>query len=702
MKARDRFGSFCRSAQQAVISLLALILLLVVTGCGDEEPAEEEASDRPDVILVTIDTLRADAPSYAGGPAPTPFLDRLASEGLVFTNAHAHNVVTLPSHANIVTGTLPFEHGVRDNAGFTLPDKSVTIAERLRELGYATGAFVGAFPLDRRYRLDQGFETYDDRYREGSAPTQFIVPERSAEEVLQLATEWWTSSASSPRFLWIHLYDPHAPYEPPPRFAAVSEAAGSEYYGEVSATDDALQRYLRPILEQDRPFLVVTADHGEALGDHGELTHGLFAYEPTLAVPLIVWEPGWVSAGKVGLLVGHIDIVPTILDRLRLEIPSELPGRSLLSTKGDRDLYFESLSASMNRGWAPLVGMIRENWKYIDLPIVELYDLDTDPDETTNLADEERRTLFEIRDQLAEKAPGSKSVEGREVSSEESANLLSLGYVSGAQAKESYTADDDPKNLVKVDSMLHQIVDLYQRGELEEALSIADEVVRRRPDMAVGREMQAFLLQEGEQGEKAAETLREAVRAGTASVAIRKRLGLILSETGQAEEAVEILRPLAAEDDPDMLNAYGIALADTGRLQEAIEQFNRVLQVDSTNATAYQNLGIVALRAGDVPRAEGYLGRALALNDELPLALNALGVVRARKGDMPGAMQAWSRAVTLDPKQYDALLNLAMTATRTGNTALAKRSLEAFVNTAPPERYARELAAARQALAQMQ
>lgn len=675
------------------------LLLAALVGCAGEPPVAE-SSAQPDIVLITIDTLRADAPSYAGGPARTPFLDRLATEGVNFSGAHAHNVVTLPSHANILTGRLPYEHGVRDNAGFVLSPDESTLAERLRDAGYATGAFVGAFPLDRRYGLDQGFDVYDDRYREGSAPTQFVVPERPADEVLQLAVDWWRRNEGRPRFVWVHLYDPHAPYDPPEAFIP-SAGEHARYYGEVSATDDALRRHLEPILAADRPLVIVTSDHGEALGDHGELTHGLFAYEATLAVPLLLWEPGVVAPERVDARVSHVDIVPTILERLGLPAGEELAGVSLLGEPQDRDTYFESLSASLNRGWAPLVGLIRGDWKYIDLPLIELYDLAEDPGERTNLAEEQRRKLFELREILAGAAPAPEGIE-RSVSAEESANLLSLGYVSGSQVKERYTAADDPKNLVEIDGMLHQIVDAYQHGRREQALAIAEEVLRLRPDMAVGREMHAFLLQEEERPEAAAETLRAAVEDGTATPAMRKRLGLILSESGRAEEAVKVLAPLAGGNDPEMLNAYGIALADTGRLQEAVSQFDRVLRIDRTNATAYQNLGIVALRAGDVPRAENYLRRALDLNDELPLALNALGVVQARKGDPRSAIASWARAVKLDPAQYDALLNLGMTAGQTGDAVLARQSLEAFVARAPSERYATDIARARQILAQLQ
>src|SRR5687768_8381177 len=223
----------------------------------------ETAAGPPDVILITIDTLRADALGFAGNRnVQTPFLDRLAREGVVFTNAHAHNVVTLPSHANILTGLYPYQHGVRDNAGFKLDARYKTIATMLREKGYATGAFIGAFPLDARYGLNQGFDVYDDKYREGVNPLSFEVQERPASEVLDAATKWFRASAGRKRFLWIHLYDPHAPYRPPGEFARTY--ATTPYLGEIAAMDAALERILGPLIEEtSNLFTIVTADHGE-------------------------------------------------------------------------------------------------------------------------------------------------------------------------------------------------------------------------------------------------------------------------------------------------------------------------------------------------------------------------------------------------------------------------------------------------------
>ena len=670
---------------------IILVLVIASLACNRGEPKRETS---PDIILITIDTLRADSLGFAGrSDVETPFLDRLARESVVFTNAHAHNVVTLPSHANILTGLYPYQHGIRDNAGYKLDPKFATAATLLKQKGYATGAFIGAFPLDARFGLTRGFDVYDDKYPEGKGRLDFKVAERSAEEVLAAAAQWWRAQRG-PRFLWAHVYDPHAPYAPPEPFAA--RYAGRLYLGEIAYVDSMLSRFIAPLI-QPETMVIVTADHGEALGDHGELTHGLFAYEATLKVPLLARDPASLKGRSDNRPARHVDILPTLLERAGITKPTELPGQSLLAQRpGSSTTYFEALSASLNRGWAPLVGMIDQGHKYIDLPLPELYDLAADPAEASNLVSERRRVTTQLRSSLAAAAP--KPAGDRSLSPDQTAELQSLGYLAGSAAKKSYTVDDDPKKLVEIDGMMHGMVEMYQRGERAQAIETGRQIVQRQPDMVVGREMLAFMLQEAEQPEAAIATLQEAVKRGSATESLKIRLGLLYSETGRAKEAVEILAPFANKDEVDVLNAYGIALSDVGRGDEATRQFERVLAVDPTNATAHQNMGIVALRAGNAQLAEQHLTRALAIDAQMPLALNTLGVVYARSGRPAQAFDAWRKATAIDPRLYDALFNLAVVAGQNERWDIARQSLQQFIKTAPPKRYARELVSARQML----
>ena len=374
-----------RIALPVAAGLLAIAAALFVVHAR-ARPVTREAG--LDVLLITVDTLRADAlGAYGNARARTPWIDRLAAGGVRFDRAHAHNVVTLPSHANILSGRYPFEHGVRDNAGFRFPQDVDTLATRLKALGYRTGAFVSAFPLDSRFGLDRGFDVYDDAFADGRAAADFMLPERPAIDTVAAARRFLDAGDGRPSFLWLHVYDPHAPYLPPAAFAA--QFPGDPYHGEVAATDDALSALLRPLLaagRDGRTLVVLTGDHGESLGEHGELTHGLFAYEATLHVPLVMYAPRLLRPAVVSEPVRHVDILPTVLDALGQAVPADLPGRSLLrAAAGERltpaPAYFEALTAMLGRGWAPLYGVARGDDKLIDLPLPELYDLGRDPGE---------------------------------------------------------------------------------------------------------------------------------------------------------------------------------------------------------------------------------------------------------------------------------------------------------------------------------
>ena len=672
----------------AWVGIVVAVVLAAAAAFWFRRPSAAHEEPVTDIILVTIDTLRADATGFGGNTrVKTPFLDSLAARGTVFTHAHAHNVVTLPSHTNILTGLYPWQHGVRDNAGFILDAKHPTVAAQLRAAGFATGAFVSAFPLDSRFGLDRGFDVYDDGYRTGAGALDFAVQERPGNETLALAAQWWRNSAGRKRFLWVHIYEPHAPYLPAGRFR--EEYRDNPYLGEVATADAILGDALAPLLaESPRALVIVTGDHGESLGEHGEKTHGLFAYEATLAVPLVVVDPDHAS-GRDARYVRHIDIAPTILERAGLPRTAEMKGLPLFAP-GDRGYtYFEALSASLNRGWAPLVGALDDGKKLIELPIPELYDLPSDPKEATNRYRDERRSVTSLRGLLKADAPATPSAR-QKVGSEEQANLLSLGYISGTSAKTSYTEADDPKNLVGIDDQLHEAIAAYQGGDLAKALAISRAIVTARPEMQLAQEMLAFFLDQNEKPGEAIQVLERRVESGRGNDAVRIRLGLLLSETGRARDAIRLLQPFAAGGDPDILNAYGIALADSGDPAGAVREFERILATDPKNARAHQNLGIVALRTGNLPPARASLERALALDPDLPLALNALGVVEAQSGNFPAAIARWSRVVTLDPTQFDALFNLGVVAAEHGSHDIARKALTDYVTRAPEARYAAE------------
>jgi arylsulfatase A-like enzyme/Flp pilus assembly protein TadD len=676
------------------------VLLIVASACRNREASV--ARPVRDVVLVTIDTLRFDAVGFDGNSSgTTPNLDRYASEGRVFTRAHAHNVLTLPSHTNILTGLYPYQHGVRDNSGFRLDRKIPTAATLLAAKGFATGAFVAAFVLDSRYGLSRGFETYDELYRHVDEPLEFQIEQSRAEDVVSAALAWYRARAGKPRFLWVHLYDPHAPYDPPGGFR--QRYLRDPYLGEVAYTDSALSPLLEALREtRPAPLLIVTADHGESRGDHGELTHGLFAYEPTLHVPLFLWCPDLVAPGRDPVPARHVDILATILDAVGAPSEARPPGVSLIASrpKARGDSYFESLSPSFNRGWAPLRGLLRGQEKYIDLPIAELYDLAADPEERKNLAPARSDALRRLRKDLLEIPAGP--TDPGPVGSEEAGKLRSLGYLSGSPAsKASYGPEDDPKSRIGVDRQLHQFVELVESGDREAALALSREIVAANPRMRMGYEHLAFLLREKGDLAEAVRVFERANANGAGGESIDRRRALILMEMGRAREAVAVLSRYEESLDTETMNALGIALSDAGRGEEALRLFGRVLEIEPGNGFAYQNAGIASLKLGRAVEARESLEKALAIHERNPRAWNALGVARMQLKEPEKALEAWAQCLKYDPKQYDALYNVGRVAGQIGDWKRAREAFERFVATAPRSRYGRDIREVRAALAAM-
>jgi arylsulfatase A-like enzyme/Tfp pilus assembly protein PilF len=611
-----------------------------------------------DVLLVTVDTLRADAVgAYGQRAATTPTIDRLAAGGVRFTNAHAHNVVTLPSHANILSGHLPFEHGVRDNAGFRFPKTLDTLATRLAARGYRTGAFVSAFTLESRFGLDRGFDVYDDRFADGAAPDAFVLPERTGFETVAAARAWLAGGDGRPSFAWVHLYDPHAPYRPPEPFA--SRFPGHPYLGDVAAADAALEPLLAPIVAgAGRPTIVVlTADHGESLGEHGEKTHGVFAYEATLHVPLVLFATG-LAPRTVADAIGHVDIVPTILEALGEAVPDALPGRSLLrlaagGSDAPRPTYFEALSGLTNRGWAPLHGVVAGGSKLIDLPLAELYALPDDPGETRNLIASRPDVREPLALLLARFTARDTGVRRDAESAETRERLASLGYLASAAPLPTrrFTEADDPKRLIELDGMLEAVIARHRTGDVAGALALCEEVVRRRPDMPAALVQQALLNRRLGRGAAAAAALKRAVALNPADESAVGLLGHYLNEDGHAAEAAALLEPYAAREDAalDVLVALGIAHARLGRHDRAAAAFARARTADPSNAMVLVQLGMSRLLAGARRDAAADFEAALRLDPRLALAHHGLALVASQEGRGDEAARRWRTAVALDP-----------------------------------------------------
>ena len=670
------------------IALAVAAVAALFAACSAELPTPEPPppTTADHVILITVDTLRADALGFAGNSrVATPALDRLAAAGRVFEDAHAHCVTTLPSHASILTGLYPYQHGARHNGGFVLGEEMPTLASILRDAGFATAAVVGAFPVASRFGLGRGFDLYDDDFGGGAGEDVFGYSERAGREVVERGLAWWRAHASERRFLWLHLFDPHAPYAPPEPFR--SRFAGEPYLGEVSVVD----AYLSELLDgftggAEEPTLIVfTSDHGEALGEHGEATHGLFAYEPTLKVPLVLWGPG-VEPGVDPRPARHVDLLPTVLEALGVEpagLPGlALPGKSLLAPADGHPgiSFFEALSGNLDYGWAPLRGVVKDGKKYIDLPIPELYDLDEDPAEADNLFARQRRSGRELSEMLPAESVWPPAA--GEVSDEERARLRSLGYLGGATVtKSTYGPEDDPKRLVALDAKVQQMAEL-SAVDPPRAIALGREILAARPSMGVVYVYLSTLLLRAGDPVEAIEVMQQARREGVASRDLERQLGLTLINTGRAAEAIEILEPLAEAEDTEAGNFLGLAYTYLGRYNDAESIFRQLLAADPANPRTHENLSFLAITAGRYQDAREHARDALDLDPGLVSSWNNLGVALYHLDLKAEATGAWRRSLELAPGDADTLLNLGMVEADVGNVDAAREALTRFLEIA--------------------
>ncbi len=644
----------------------------------------------PDVLLITIDTLRRDGLGSYGGRAATPALDDLAARGVRFENAVAHAVLTLPSHTSILTGLDPSRHDVHDNVGFRVPDELDTWAERFQRAGYATAAFVGGFPLDSQFGLAQGFDLYDDFYGHSAAESFYFV-ERRAEDVVARARRW-IDAQSGPWFVWVHVYDPHAPYDPPAPFSA--EYAADPYAGEIAYTDAALAPLLDDAERADA-LVVVTSDHGEALGDHGERTHGIFAYEATLRVPLIAAGLPRLRAGStVAARVGHADILPTVLELLGMPRQEGIEGISHVAAMTgpeaddiERPLYFESLGPSLSRNWAPLTGIFRGDLKFIDLPLPELYDLALDPGEQDDLSDRRATWMVELKAVL-DAHLDSAAIGGTRVTEDAATlrRLRALGYVGGAVPADprDFGVEDDPKNLIALENDVQRAVVAADVGDTETATALLQSVLRQRPDFLIALTLLASIEHESGDTTSAIARLSEATELGWGAADLQAKLGSYLRVTGQRVEAVAVLEQALGEEPEnlDVLNLLGALQIELGDREAAAELLSRALELDPTHPATHANRGMMLLSNRPAAAVEAFQA-ALSYDPELADAHNGLGILAAQRGDSEEAIRRWQRAIDADDRHFHAMRNLGIRLVELNRFVEAVRILDRLIGVVP-------------------
>jgi arylsulfatase A-like enzyme len=565
-------------------------------GGGGEGPARSSA------LLVTLDTTRADALGcYGRSPSVTPHLDRLASESVVFDRAYTVTPITLPAHSSMMTGLTPPRHSVRENGVSPLPQSARTLAERARDEGVATAAFIAAAVLDADFGLDQGFDHYDAPAQRGMTSDAHFSA-REAQEVVGGALAWLAArDRERPFFLWVHLFDPHAPYAPPPAFAG-GAASGDPYLGEVASMDAELGRLfdaLRADGSLAETTVLVVADHGEAFGEHDELSHATYCYEPTLRVPLFLRRADLARAGERGAgVVSVTDVHPTLADALGLAphtTPGDLDGVSLFhgDPPPDRGAYFESYNGFYYYGWSPLAGWLDAGGKYIHSSTPQLFDVAADPQEARDLLVEDRGAGAPYRAAIA-RAVGLPALDpgaGKGVDDELLARIRALGYV-GAGEEEG---DEWPHPLAESELPGPQQTALLHRklmtgaarmnaGDWSEAAGLFAEVLADDDANSYARNMLGSCLIQARRYAEAVEVFSRLIRDGRRGASMHYNLGISLMEVGRTAEAVAPLREaheLAPTRVP-ILRYLVDCLERNGRADEAAEYRARLERLAPT------------------------------------------------------------------------------------------------------------------------
>lgn len=636
--------SFCRKLGSPFSLVTGLCVLVLFAGCGrGVKPA------RMDVIFITIDTLRADhLGAYGYQFVETPVIDQLAREGALFEQVRAVTPLTLPSHTSIFTGLYPPSHGVRDNGDYRADERLVTLAEILQSNGYATGAVVGAVVLAREFGLSQGFDHYDDeglKERKIEERLVSVFPERSASEVTDKAIEWLktirgeSDKSKEHFFLWVHYFDPHFGYSPPPPFA--ERYATHPYDGEIAYTDEQIGRLLaevRKIRGEDDLLVVLTADHGEGLGEHGELSHGVFLYDSTMHVPLIFYASGKIKPRRVKWRVSSVDIVPTVLELLGIKSAQTFHGKSLVEMmegKGaDRDYYMDSAYAKLHFGWSFLRALGAKGFTVIEAPEVEVYEWDTDRRQENNIA-ERKRDLAEsylkrlrvlVREMhnpvLADSAKVKMSEDMR-------AQLEALGYIWHAE------------------------------GEREE------------------RESERFDL-EAVAGTNPADrkTFLSDLARATSAVMMNKY-----------EEAIGLYKKLIEEtpDSPQLLYRLALVYKSMGEFEQAVGCLEKSLVLNPRYHHSILELGNIAFRKGDLKKAEQFYVKVLELYPNDVQALVSLGGLEMRRKNWESAKRLFEQAVSISPGKIEAMMGLGEYFFMKGDYQAAAKQFERVLSYNPDD-----------------
>ncbi|HEV3073075.1 MAG TPA: sulfatase-like hydrolase/transferase [Thermoanaerobaculia bacterium] len=694
-----------------------LLVAFAVSGCH---------RSRPNLLLVTFDTTRWDHVGYASGRRDlTPMLDAMAARGTWFSTCLTTQPLTLPAHTSIMTGLFPYHHGVRNNGTYVVPKEDVTLATRLRAAGYATHAVVSAFVLDHQFGLDQGFDGYDDDLSGGPKQNMFMFKEIKAAQTARKAVKWLRDERpkDKPFFLWLHFFDPHADYEPPDDVAI--DFPGDPYSGEIHYADRELGRVIKELDEAkllDDTLFVFTADHGDSLGEHGEKTHGLFIYESTTRVPLFLAGPGVPAGRRVDALARTVDIVPTVLELLRLDPARGLDGVTLERLWRGRDTrrmaYMETITPRENFGWAELRALRDAGTKAIAAPRPEAFDLAADPGEQRNLfaghvpPPAARPLLAELQAIAKSDSYETGRAQARAMEPETRKKLAALGYLwtsppvrgngpradpkdrlqfwarfQGAQdlmRHKQYAAAvaeieglllDDSENLHALGSLANALVHV---GEKDRALEVYRRMMILDPQYEAGYRGAAYLQQQRGRFAEAQALLQVVLKLRPQDPEGPVAMGDLQIEQGRFAEAEAWFHKALALDphSATALAGLGNCLNRAGRLKEAVEVLRTARQHDPTSHVLTYNLAVVSERLGDPRSALALYKAAIRIEPEDSMSWNNLGSLLERAGRHEEAVRCFVQAHEVDPENAEAAYNLGAMLLNGGRPAQALPLLE--------------------------
>ncbi|MDQ6891438.1 MAG: sulfatase-like hydrolase/transferase [Acidobacteriota bacterium] len=660
-----------------------LLVLSALAGAGAASCRRRTSYPGAPVFLISIDTLRADhLAAWGGRGAATPAIDALAKDGILFENALSHVPLTLPSHATIFTGLLPFQNGVRDNLGYRLPDRTPTLARLLKSRGYATGGAVSSAVLDRSTGIGAGFDFWDDRLEASRAGEALGDVQRPGSETEKRLEAWIAGiGPDKPVLAFLHLYEPHAPYSPPEPFA--SRYRSAPYDGEIAAADDTVGRFIAFLHSKDlydRSIVVLLSDHGEGLNDHGEAEHGIFLYREAIRVPLVVKLPGSTDRGRrVASPVGLVDVFPTVTQALAGTLPPGLAGLPLWpSTEAPasipRRIYSETFFPRFHFGWSDLASLTSGDSHYIAGPRPQLYDWRADPQERRDLAGT-RPPAF--RSLAAALASMSRPMSPPGASDPETVRkLASLGYVGGSGARAESGSLGDPREGIRTIEALREAGRTLAAGNAAGGIDRLSEIVRQNPEMRDAREALGSALRGAGRRDEAFEAFLEVDRRWPGSSHVMLTLAELALERGQPDRASTFAAAadaLGAPEAPAVLAAIALARMDTAT---ARGHARRALERNPESRASWLLLARIELASGNAPAGLAALEKSeAARGGPLEDAAFLRGDALARLGRLADAREAFLAEMRTFPLNPHGYTGMAILEASEGRPAEADRVL---------------------------